>query len=252
MVLAIYLHHHIDHVDQSMGPLTWVDYYFIGYLIVLFFSTANDGIVAFISSRGSIFDKKRRRNMPFFLYLRALILIVELCMGIGGCYITFGEEGRNFKRSSMLFGKLVCVFNIIWGLGSLLIVWITFDSSGYIWYVLERKSTKDRDRYKSIDTLDFQKKFAEESEHYWTKKCRFLFCCTKAENSRDNVLLFAAQMFSKYFSMHHNIVPSDIWAGMILLRKKQKWEEIQRIEDTLVNSTSTVNRVRNLKVVLKK
>lgn len=215
-------------------------YYFFAYLALLFLSTLNDAVVAGISSRGSIFDKERRKCISKFLYVRAFILTLEAATGIFGCYIVFDKQKQCFTGSTQTLSKFATLFNIFWVFGCLVIMWITFDSAGSIFYALERKSiNKTPKKYRSIDTLDFEEIITKKNEKYWNRTCKLMFCCTKTESSRDNVLLFASKIFTKYFRTYHDLVPSDILAGMVLLRQRQKFEECKRVEKELESCPSS-------------
>lgn len=218
--------------------------YFIIYLLLILLSTINDAVVAFISSRGTIFDKTSRKKIPLVLYIRLAMLIVEAAVGGLGLYFVFYKSRYCFHGYDEALSKIVVIFNIVWVIGCLFIIWFTFDPAGKIWYKLEKKSlNKNVKKYQSVDTLEFQNRITEKNERYWTRACRLLFCCTKAENSRDNVLLFASKLFTEYFRRYHDLVPSDILAGMILLRQKQKYEEFKRIQKELQHTDSSYQEV---------
>lgn len=218
--------------------------YFIVYLALLFCSLINDAAVAFISSRGTIFDKTARRKVPKFLYIRAFMLLIEAALAVLGIYYVFFKEKFCFKGYDEVLSKCVVIFNVVWVVGCLIIIWFTYDPAGGDWYELDRRTNKKKaKRYQSTNTLDFERRITAKNEKYWTRACRLLFCCTKAENSRDNVLLFASKLFTDYFRNYHDIVPSDILAGMILLRQKQKYEEFKRIQRELEHTDSSYQEV---------
>ena len=120
-------------------------------------------------------------------------------------------------------------------------IYFTFDSSGKLWYKLN--ATKLGKRVYSMDIDAYTQRILAENEKNWKKTCRLLFCCTKAERSKDNVLWHAAKTFSDYFCAYTDLVPSDILAGMILLRQKQKYEESTRIEEELKNTNASYHQV---------
>lgn len=241
------LHHFLENHDNvpSYCNENLLHYYFVGYLVFLFLSTVNDAIVAIVSGRGSIFDKHSRKNLPKYLYIRAFMLVLEAVIGSYGSYVAYDDQQKCLTGYSQVLFKLVTLFNLIWVFGCLVIIWFTFDSAGNIWYALERRSVnkKTPKKYRSIDTLDFENKITEKNQKYWQRTCKLMFCCIKTENARDNVLLFASKLFTNYFRACHDIVPSDILAGMILLRQKQKFEEYKRVEKELENSASSYQQV---------
>ena len=98
MAVVFALHHFLqdnDHLPVGCNAMR-VHFYFIGYLILLALSTINDAVIAIVSSRGSIFDKHRRKKLPGFLYLRFVFMLLEAATGIAGCYIVFNKEKNCF------------------------------------------------------------------------------------------------------------------------------------------------------------
>ena len=239
---------HYDKEKHDLLPLSCnmnqAHMYFIIYLTLLICSLINDAVVAYVSSRGTIFDKESRKKIPLTLYFRALMLVIEAAISIFGTYHVFIASKECFKGYDKILSRLVVIFNIVWVFGCLVIIWFTFDPAGGIWYELDQRSIKKKAKiYQSVQTIDFENKITEKNEKYWTKACQLLFCCTKAENSRDNVLLFASKLFTDYFRSYHDLVPSDILAGMILLRQKQKYEEFKRVQRELRHTDSSYQEV---------
>ena len=172
------------------------------------------------------------------------MLFVEAAIAVLGLYYVFFKSKHCFIGYDKVLSKLVVLFNVVWVIGCLIIIWFTFDPAGGHWYELDRRTNKKTTKkYPSVQTVDFENKITEKNEKYWSKACQLLFCCTKAENSRDNVLLFASKLFTDYFRSYHDLVPSDILAGMILLRQKQKFEEFKRIQRELEHTDSSYQEV---------
>ena len=220
----------------------YIHLYFYVYLAVLFTSFVNDAIITFISSRGTIFEKEKRSHIAKLLYLRLALLLFEAGWVIYGCYQIFGPNiscSNNYDRWLL---KAVVIFNFIWVVGCIVVLALSFDSAGKIWYRLDKKVSTGK-KYGSMDTLDFDKRIREKNESSWVKSCRLLFCCTTAETSKDNVLLFAAKLFSDYFHCYNDLVPSDILAGLILLRQKQKFDESQRVKKELKDTDASYQQV---------
>ena len=228
-------------MNKSFYQHSFVNIYFYVYIGVLILSSLNDMVIAFISSRGTIFDKEKRKNVPKCLYLRLVIFIFEAGWAVYGCIKIFAET-RDLDGSYKWLSEAIVVFNLIWVAGGFVIVGFSFDSAGRIWYKLDRKASSGK-KYGSVDTVEFNKRIVDEYENSWLKTCRLLFCCTKAETARDNVLLFASKLFAEYFHSYTDLVPSDILAGIILLRQKQKYEESERVKQELKDTNSSYQQV---------
>lgn len=57
----------------------------------------------------------------------------------------------------------------------------------------------------------------------WDQRCRFLFCCMKTSDHNRNSFADIARLLSDFFR-ELDVVPSDVVAGLVLLRKFQKLE----------------------------
>lgn len=63
----------------------------------------------------------------------------------------------------------------------------------------------------------------------WDQRCRLLFCCMRSNDSNRNSFREIARLLSDYFR-DLDVVPSDVIAGIILLRIYQKIERRAIIE----------------------
>nr|XP_015836274.1 PREDICTED: sn1-specific diacylglycerol lipase alpha [Tribolium castaneum] len=63
----------------------------------------------------------------------------------------------------------------------------------------------------------------------WQQRCRFLFCCSSASDRNRNSFADIARLLSDFFR-DLDVVPSDVIAGLVLLRKFQKIERKAIVE----------------------
>lgn len=246
VVVAVVFGIHItsNHDKQKSASLCkyqMIHIYFFVYMGILFLSAVNDLIITYISSRGTIFDSERRKHIPKLLYIRLAILIFEAAWAGVGIHYIFNKGKICFDNHDAWLPQAVVIFNLIWVVFSLLSMYLTFDSAGKLWYKLDKKTR--RKKYGSVDTLEFQRKIVDKYESEWHKTCKLLFCCTKTETSKDNVLLLASRIFAEYFHSYTDLVPSDILAGMILLRQRQKYQECKWVEEELKNTNASYHQV---------
>lgn len=69
----------------------------------------------------------------------------------------------------------------------------------------------------------------------WQNRCRFLFCCSSANESNRNSFADIARLLSDFFR-DLDVVPSDVIVGLVLLRKFQKIERkaiVEQVSDFL-------------------
>lgn len=63
----------------------------------------------------------------------------------------------------------------------------------------------------------------------WHNRCRFLFCCSSANDRNRNSFADIARLLSDFFR-DLDVVPSDVIVGLVLLRKFQKIERKAIVE----------------------
>ena len=215
--------------------------YFIGYLVIIALSIAVEFRIAYISSRGTIFDCDKRAHVNKYLYLRTFIYLSEIAWFGMGVYHTFYRFKPCVHDAHKLLSMGVVIFNLLGIVATLVEVYLVFDPAGDVMYRLQKK--KNKKNYGSIDALNARQDVIDKYQSDWKNSLRLLFCCTKTKNSKDNVLLFASKVFADYFGNYDDLVPSDILAGLILLRQKQKYEEYIRVKEELENTNATYHQV---------
>ncbi|XP_063970812.1 diacylglycerol lipase-alpha-like [Lytechinus pictus] len=71
-------------------------------------------------------------------------------------------------------------------------------------------------------------------EQNWDKRLRFWFCCTSSGETQDSAFSDIAILFSEFFR-DLDVVPTDVLAGLMLLREEQK-QRRRAIENSPQNS----------------
>ena len=224
--------------DFQHGCFKTVRIYFIVYICVLVFSAVIDACIAFVSSRGTIYEEVKRKPIPRLLYSRAFVLVLEFCCACVGCYYVIYKIQVCENTYSKWLSEAIVVFNFLSVFICLTMILLSYDSAGNLWYKLEQNN-----HYNSLDVLQCKREISEKYQKDWMKSCRLLFCCTKKEISKDNVLMFASKLFADYFQSYADLVPSDILAGLILLRQKQKYEESVIVASEIEKENSNYQQV---------
>lgn len=68
-----------------------------------------------------------------------------------------------------------------------------------------------------------QRKVMRAYQDSWNQRCKFLFCCMGSSDRSRNSFTDIARLLSDFFR-DLDVVPSDVVAGLVLLRKFQKLE----------------------------
>lgn len=226
---------HKHHKDSSSGfeSKCYMEMFLYCYICILLVADIIDFSISFLSTCGLIFEPGPRRHIGILLHLSVFWLFAELIWACLGFFLIFYKAKNCPATLDKTISKVVVVLSLLFVLGCFILIYLFFDATGRMWHKLQEK--EESKAYGSVSELDaYRREILLKSEKGWLKTCRLLFCCTQFEQGGDNVLLFIAKTLSEYFQGYEDLVPSDILAGMILLRQYQKHEEIQQIERDLV------------------
>ncbi|CAG2106899.1 unnamed protein product [Medioppia subpectinata] len=208
-------------------------YYTLGYIIILFGCVIVETFIVWLSMRGSILNTLPRSSMKYLLYIRIGIFVVEIVWMIlsslhmrnnllnNSCHRMFGVEA--------LFGINVCNVLVI---GIMIVtIWCTYDAAGRSWVKmkvyqnsLKEGQSKFRYRRSGNSQRNWRHRIAvREYQDSWDRRCRLLFCCVGANDRQQNSFTEIAKLLSEFFR-DLDVVPSDVIAGLILLRRHQRLE----------------------------
>uniref|UniRef100_A0A182IX48 Diacylglycerol lipase-alpha n=1 Tax=Anopheles atroparvus TaxID=41427 RepID=A0A182IX48_ANOAO len=219
---------HFDQTEQCIQQL-W--YFEIGYLILLAVCMCLELSICIISMRGSILDTDPRSSMQYLLYARLLLMLVDiawLALGIiwlRDNYVTCPVE----EPKEVVLAAIACNLFVI--LSMITTVWCTFDPAGRSWVKMKKyqrsmRESESRFNYKRSGTRSRnwrQRKVIRAYQDSWDHRCRLLFCCMGNSDRSRNSFTDIARLLSDFFR-DLDVVPSDVVAGLVLLRKFQKLE----------------------------
>ncbi|BFG01072.1 sn1-specific diacylglycerol lipase alpha [Drosophila madeirensis] len=206
-------------------------YHLIGYLLILFFSICVEIGICVISMRGSILDAEARNSINIWIYLKSLVILFDIAwLTVGSVWI-----GHYYATSPIDDPKKVYVAIIIcnWALVliTLITIWCTFDAAGRSWVKMKKyqrsmRETESRFNYKRSNSMNRnwrQRKVMRAYQDSWDHRCRLLFCCMGSTERNRNSFTDIARLLSDFFR-ELDVVPSDVVAGLVLLRKFQRLE----------------------------
>ncbi|XP_048514816.1 diacylglycerol lipase-alpha isoform X4 [Athalia rosae] len=221
--------------DRTVSCILLLWEYFLGYLAILLVSILVELSICVLAMRGSIQDTAPRAPMQYFLYFRLFVMVVEmgwLCAGIAWLVIHYKtcpvDQAKDF-----ILGLVISNWCV---LASVLVtVWCTFDAAGRSWVKMKKYQRSMREaesrgggrlHYKRSGSRNRnwrQRKVIRAYQDSWDNRCRLLFCCMGNSDRNRNSFADIARLLSDFFR-DLDVVPSDVVAGLVLLRKFQKIE----------------------------
>ncbi|XP_064490017.1 diacylglycerol lipase-alpha-like isoform X2 [Ornithodoros turicata] len=204
----------------------------LGYVILLSGCVLVEAAICCVSMRGSILDTQPRAPMQYLLYVRLGILLVEvswLVVGVVWVSKYYHDCPMGAAREAVL-GIIVCNWCVL--LSVLVTVWCTFDAAGRTWVKMKRYQRSLRDaklRYRRSGSSHRNwrhRKAVREYQDSWNKRCRLLFCCMGTNDRNRNSFTEIAKLLSDFFR-DLDVVPSDVVAGLVLLRRCQRQDRLR-------------------------
>ncbi|XP_054001442.1 diacylglycerol lipase-alpha isoform X3 [Hylaeus anthracinus] len=220
--------------DRSVPCILLLWEYVVGYLAIFGACMAVEFSICFLATRGSILDTAARAPMQYVLYVRIFLLLVEagwLCAGVTWLTHYYQTCPIDQIRDVML-GLVISNWCV---LASVMVtVWCTYDAAGRSWVKMKKYQRSMREAESRCGKLHYnrsgsrnrnwrQRKVIRAYQDSWDNRCRLLFCCMGNSDRSRNSFADIARMLSDFFR-DLDVVPSDVVAGLVLLRKFQKVE----------------------------
>ncbi|KAM6115418.1 diacylglycerol lipase-alpha [Pterocles gutturalis] len=188
-----------------------------GYLGILLSCMIAEMAIIWLSMRGSILYTEPRDSMQYVLYVRLAILVIEFVYAIVGIvWLTqYYASCNDVTAKSVTLGMVVCNWVVI--LSVCITVLCVFDPTGRTFVKL--RATKRRQR--NLRTYNLRHRLEEGQASSWTRRLKVFLCCTRTKDSQSDAYSEIAYLFAEFFR-DLDIVPSDIIAGLVLLRQRQR------------------------------
>ncbi|XP_017879904.1 sn1-specific diacylglycerol lipase alpha isoform X1 [Ceratina calcarata] len=220
--------------DHSVTCILLLWEYVVGYLAIFVSSMLVEFSICFLATRGSILDTAARAPMQYILYVRLFLLLVEtgwLCAGV--IWLTHYYQTCPVDRlKDVMLGLVISNWCV---LASVMVtVWCTYDAAGRSWVKMKKYQRSMREAESRCGKLHYnrsgsrnrnwrQRKVIRAYQDSWDNRCRLLFCCMGNSDRNRNSFADIARLLSDFFR-DLDVVPSDVVAGLVLLRKFQKIE----------------------------
>ncbi|XP_051153410.1 diacylglycerol lipase-beta-like [Leptopilina boulardi] len=194
---------------QSGGGLVRV--YLVGEIVMLGIVTI---LVCFIvnhSARGSITDTFARRFVPPLLTVKILLIPIEIVWNILGSLWVLSENIQcNNDHYTITVVKVLIFFDwVLIGLAILGLA-LVFDPLGT--FGMEDKVLEDAIEHKKVSRI-------------WLRRFKFFWWMRRDESANETFQHVAGLMSSLFRGT--DLVPSDVLAGCVLLRVRQKRETLE-------------------------
>ncbi|CAF99672.1 unnamed protein product, partial [Tetraodon nigroviridis] len=201
--------------DQSCS-VTLVDHG-RGYLGILVSCLICESAIMWLSMRGSILYTQPREAVQYVIYIRLAILLVELVYAVVGIawLVQYYQPCSDVTAKNLALGIVACNWLVI--LSVCITLMCTFDPTGRTFVKL--KATRRRQR--NLTTYTLRHRLEEGQASSWSRRLKFFMCCTRAQDTQSDAYSEVASLFAEFFR-DLDIVPSDIIAGLVLLRQTQR------------------------------
>ncbi|XP_018908023.2 diacylglycerol lipase-alpha isoform X1 [Bemisia tabaci] len=205
----------------------------VAYLGVLAGSALLDLFVSLVALRGGILETEARKSINLLLYFRLGVMLVEIAwLTVGVVWLVVNYKTCPIESAKeVILGLVVCNWLIMLIIG--VTVWCVFDAAGRSWVKMQqfqrsmRENESSRFQYKRSGRRGGrnwrQRKVIRAYQDSWDHRCRLLFCCMGNNDRNKNSFADIARLLSDFFR-DLDVVPSDVIAGLVLLRKFQKIE----------------------------
>ncbi|XP_052458679.1 diacylglycerol lipase-alpha isoform X1 [Carassius gibelio] len=188
-----------------------------GYLGILVSCLICESAIMWLSMRGSILYTQPREAVQYVLYIRLAILLVELVYAVVGIawLVQYYQPCSDITAKNLALGIVACNWLVIFSLCFTMMC--TFDPTGRTFVKL--KATRRRQR--NLTTYTLRHRLEEGQASSWSRRLKFFMCCTRTKDTQSDAYSEVASLFAEFFR-DLDIVPSDIIAGLVLLRQRQR------------------------------
>ncbi|XP_051864385.1 diacylglycerol lipase-alpha isoform X6 [Drosophila nasuta] len=217
--------------DTGVLSVKLLFYHLIGYLLILFFSICVEIGICVISMRGSILDSEARTSINIWIYLKSLVILFDIAwLILGSIWLShYYVEAPIDEAKKIFIAIIICNWTLVFI--TLITIWCTFDAAGRSWVKMKKyqrsmRETESRFNYKRSNSMNRnwrQRKVMRAYQDSWDHRCRLLFCCMGSSERNRNSFTDIARLLSDFFR-ELDVVPSDVVAGLVLLRKFQRLE----------------------------
>ncbi|XP_052240425.1 diacylglycerol lipase-beta-like isoform X2 [Dreissena polymorpha] len=200
--------------DDTCIDSVYLHVYFVGLIIFLLVTACLEFAIAYASKQGTIADSSGRKHLPYLLYIRFVVGLLEVTWNAYGTWVAFEASKHcrdgvvNLAKGTVIAGWVVLFIAVL----TCLVVFNLYPATN-----------KPRARTRQFKRAS-RRTFSQTKR--WEKRCRCLFLCARNDTESTGVFTTLAELCADYFK-GTDLVPSDVIAGLILLSRKQERERHQ-------------------------
>ncbi|CAG2189019.1 DAGL [Mytilus edulis] len=215
--------------------------YLLGYLVMISVAIVIEVIIFWVSLRGTILHAEPRDCMQYLLYTKLVVLLFEFSWQIVGILWLVKHYQSCKSESPKKAALAIIVINWIVMLSIIISTWCTYDIAGRKWVKMKRfqESLKEKTKRNKRNSgrrnwrqrssflrlifryRDMERKAIRAYEESWDRRLQLLCCCVERKGRNRNSIAEIAKLLQEFFR-DLDVVPSDVFAGIVLLRRHQK------------------------------
>ncbi|XP_072046452.1 uncharacterized protein [Amphiura filiformis] len=212
--------------------------YILGYIVILCTCLVLEGWTVYLSLKGTIFYVRPRKQIAYLLYARAGILVLEIIWtGLGIFWLSkWYIECPGWLIKNSVLG--IVIYNLLLVCIIIVRAWCAYDSAGRTFVMAKQAERqlamrRSASRVERKTTLETKTRILYEEK--WDRRFRKYCCCAGVREREESAFTEVAGLFSEFFR-DLDLVSSDIYAGLMLLREEQK-QRRRAIEYNPANDT---------------
>ncbi|KAG5678518.1 hypothetical protein PVAND_008185 [Polypedilum vanderplanki] len=214
----------------SQQDVIFIKSYFIGLITILVLNIPLLIVMIKLSAKGAICDVKIRRHVTPLLYIKLFLILPEVAINMMGTLWVFFEIVKCINIDDTFANTTLEVCTVFYWIVLCLILFaimIAYDPLG-----AKKYRTINQDSNGNINSANEHHELMHKKiSKLWLRRFRLAFCCLAKDENGEEAFLQSAELFSNLFN-GTDLVPSDMIAGSILMRVRQKKEnrEYRRIQ----------------------
>ena len=217
----------------------------------------SEGLVGFVSSRGTISNSRPRHCLPHFLRLRAVLYFMEVLGCAFGCYVTWSPyiqdhiDCERDNRVRQAIKAYVISVIVVLALNAILFM-IRFDplglqtpsllkELGHI-HLIRSVEVESNDTAKHENRKkDNKRKYngLDSAQQRWSRRVKMLCCCAGHSNRKAQAMKQIAHTLASLTYRLKDFVPTYYLAGLLLVKREQKNNKLNNDSETRLKCVNT-------------
>lgn len=233
LVSLVYVRYYASTWECARGG-DLVRTYIVGMMVLLSVVLLTLAVLINRSAQGSIMNTRARRHVPAVLVFKVLLIIPEVCWNVMGTIWAFSTDLVQCSPESFTKAVVEVMVLFDWVLFALTVfgLAVVFDPIG---------SLRRPPHLHNSEPLALESARHRRVAGMWVRRFRLIFCWVRGDDGCSEAFQQVAALLSALFRST-DLVPSDVLAGSVLLRVKQKRETRERRRLDLLGESPSPKR----------